>query len=62
MKTEHGKKLFRVKDSNIGQEQTIPVDQTTFYEEFEPQNQNFSLNTPYIGAGYSIQLQKKPTP
>ena len=60
IKSENGKKLFRVKDSNISREETIPVDRTTFQEEFEPVNRNFSRDTAYIASGYSIQLQKQP--
>ena len=62
IKTRNGEKLFRVKNSNVGHEETIPVNQTTFQEEFQPQNQNFTMDTPYIASGYSIQLKKKTNP
>ena len=51
-------KVFRVKDSNVGEEQTIPVDMPTFQEQVA-RNHNFQMDTPYIAAGYTFQLQKK---
>ena len=55
---ESGKKVFQMKDSNYGQESTIPEDRTTFQEEFSPQNQKFKTETPHIAAGYILHFKK----
>ena len=39
----NGNKVFRIKDSNSGEKETIPVDRTTWQDEFEPHNQIFCL-------------------
>ena len=64
IKDESGVKKFRIKDSNHGDEQHIPVSRPSYQEVFRQILQTITApnsikDIPYIGAGYAIQLKKK---